>query len=107
MLSFSVNWFAVIVSLVANMAVGAIWYGPLFGKPWMEELGLTQKDIESGNMVKDYGIAILNSFLMAFILANVIAWSGASGVGGGLLAGFLMWLGFTGFTFGVNHAFED
>jgi hypothetical protein len=73
----------------------------------MEELGLTQEDIESGNMVKDYGIAIFNSFLMAFILANVIAWSGASGIGGGLLVGFLMWLGFTGFTFGVNHAFED
>jgi hypothetical protein len=107
MLTFDVNWLAVLLALIANMVIGALWYGPIFGKRWMTELGLTREDIESGDMVKPYLIAILNSFLMAFVLANVIAWTGTTGIGGGLLLGLLMWIGFTGFTFAVNHSFED
>lgn len=106
MLTFNLNWLAVLVALIANMIIGALWYGPLFGKRWMKELGLTMEDIQSGSMVQPYAVAILNSFLMAFILANVIAWTGTTGIANGLLLGLLMWVGFTGFTFAVNHAFE-
>ena len=84
MLTFSVNWLAVVVSIIANMVIGALWYGPLFGKRWMQELGLTMEDIQSGQMWQPYLIAILNSFLMAFVLANAVAWTGVSGVAGGL-----------------------
>jgi hypothetical protein len=107
MLTFDLNWLAVIVSTIANMIIGALWYGPIFGKRWMAELGLTQEDIETDGMWKDYAIAILNSFLMAFVLANVIAWTGVTGIAAGLFLGLVMWVGFTGFTFAVNHAFED
>lgn len=106
MLTFSLNWLAVIVSAVINMVVGALWFGPLFGKRWMKELGFTRQDIESGPMWPPYTIATLNSLFMAFVLANVIAWAGVTGIGGGLLLGLVMWVGFTGFTFAVNHAFE-
>jgi hypothetical protein len=106
MLTFSLNWLAVLVALIANMVVGALWFGPLFGKQWMKELGLTMEDIEGSDMVKPYGIAILNSFLMAFILANVIHWTGTSTLFGGVLLGLLMWVGFSGFSFAANHAFE-
>ena len=40
------------------------------------------------------------------VLANVIAWADVTGIAGGLLLGLVMWIGFTGFTFAVNHAFE-
>ena len=106
MLTFDVNWIAIVVLMIVNMLLGAVWYGPLFGKPWMEALGLKLEDVEDSNMMSPYGVALLNSFLMAFIMANVVAWTGAASVGSGLLLGFLMWLGFTGFSFGVNHAFE-
>jgi hypothetical protein len=106
MLTFHLNWLAVIVSTVVSMVVGAAWYGPLFGRRWMREVGLTQEDIESGQTWPLYLIAMLNSLCMAFVLANVIAWAGVTGIGGGLLLGALMWVGFTGFTFAVNHAFE-
>lgn len=106
MLTFDVNWIAIIVLIIVNMGLGALWYGPLFGKPWMEAVGITMEDIEGKSMMPPYVIAILNSFLMAFIMANVIIWTGVASLGGGLLLGLLMWLGFTGFTFGVNHAFE-
>lgn len=106
MLTFDVNWIAIIVLMFVNMAIGAVWYGPLFGKPWMEEIGIKLEDIEGKNMMPPYVVAILNSFFMAFFMAQVIAWTGTASMGGGLLLGFFMWLGFTGFSFGVNHAFE-
>jgi hypothetical protein len=105
MLTFDLNWLAVAVSAIVNMVVGALWYGPFFGEPWMDELGYTMDDLEGGGV--GYLIAAVNSVLMAFVLANVVTWAGATGLGGGLLLGLMMWLGFTGFTFAANHSFED
>jgi hypothetical protein len=106
MLTFDVNWIAIAVLVIANMALGAIWYGPLFGKPWMEATGIKMDDMEGKNMMPPYAVAIMKSFFMAFFMAHVIAWTGAERLGGGLLLGLFMWLGFTGLSFGVNHAFE-
>ncbi len=106
MLTFDVNWIAIVVLVFVNMGLGAVWYGPLFGKPWMAATGIKMEDIEGKNMMPPYAVAILNSFFMAFMMANVLVWAGADSLGSGLLAGLLIWLGFTGFSFGVNHAFE-
>ncbi len=105
MISFNVNWLAVIICAVANMMIGAGWYG-FFAEPWMAGIGKTREDIEADSSSTPYVIAGLNSFLMAFVLANVIQWTGATGWLNGLLTGALMWLGFTGLAFGANHAFE-
>ncbi len=88
------------------MGLGALWYGPLFMKPWAEAVGINLEAVDQSKMVPAYGIAVLNSFMMSFTMANVIAWTGVDSLGSGLLLGLLMWLGFTGFSFGVNHAFE-
>ena len=105
MLSFSVNWFAIIVSAVANMIIGAVWFG-VFAKPWLEGIGKTREWAEKNQRPTDYVVAVVNSLLMAFFLANVIAWAGVSGFAGGLMMGLFMWLGFNGFSFASNHAFE-
>ena len=34
-----VNWLAVIAAAIAAFAVGALWYGPLFGRAKLEEVG--------------------------------------------------------------------
>ncbi len=105
MLTFHVNWLAVTVSAVANMLIGAVWYGA-WAEPWLKGVGMTREQAEQDQRWQDYAIAFLNSLLMAFFLANVLTWSGAGGVVGGLLMGFFMWLGFNGFSFAANHAFE-
>ena len=38
------NYVAVLVCAVVSMVVGAVWYGPLFGKQWMEVIGINAKD---------------------------------------------------------------
>ena len=34
-----VNWFAVVVAALAGLGAGAVWYGPLFGRAKLEEVG--------------------------------------------------------------------
>eukprot|EP00439_Symbiodinium_sp_Y106_P089629 s1_g2165.t1 len=89
----AINWLAVLGAIVANMAVGAIWYSPLAaGKAWMESTGRTEEDIEGGGsaMALVSVAAILNAVIMA-VLANGLGISTALG-GAGL--GLLIWLGF-------------
>lgn len=40
-----INYYAVVASSVLAMVVGAIWYGPLFGKKWLEITGANTSDI--------------------------------------------------------------
>ena len=48
MVSFtSVNWLAVLVGTVLSMALGALWYGPLFGQYWLKLIGKTEEELES------------------------------------------------------------
>lgn len=42
-----INYVAVVLSSVLAMALGAYWYGPLFGKKWMEVVGATNCDEET------------------------------------------------------------
>ena len=37
-----------ILSLPIPMILGMMWYGPLFGKPWMKAVGKTQDDLTMG-----------------------------------------------------------
>ena len=70
----NVNWLAVLVAGVVPMIVGALWYGPLFGKRWMALMEKTREEIEEGfNPLKTYGVSFLLSLVTAFILAQLIA----------------------------------
>ena len=39
-----INWYAIIAATLVGFAVGFVWYGPLFGKAWMKEIGLTEEE---------------------------------------------------------------
>ncbi len=101
-MTVEVNYLAVIVAAVANMALGFVWYGPLFGKVWMQLSGRTMQDIDAQksktNVNVGYGIAFVGSLVMAFVLSHAIifasAYLGVSGLNAGLQAGLWNWLGF-------------
>lgn len=105
MLNFNLNWLAVAVSAVVNMVIGAAWYS-IFAEPWLEGIGRQREWAEENQRPTDYIIAAVNSLLMAFFLANVLSWAGVTGLINGLLMGLFIWLGFNGFSFAANHAFE-
>ena len=78
----SLYWPAVGASILANMVVGFVWYGPLFGKAWAKELGLDMsKKPPAKEMYRAMGIMLIGTFLLAYCLAyNVEAWRIVMGV---------------------------
>ena len=104
MLSFDVNWIAIIIALVVNMIIGAVWYG-VFAKPWMEAISKTREDIQGDQDWKAYGVAGLNSLIMPFVMANIFRLTGTTGLLPGLTLGGVLWLGFMAMPIATNYAF--
>ena len=63
------NWISIVIAAVIPMIMGFIWYHPkLFGKAWMEGIGMTEEKMKSANMALTYGLALVMSGLIAFFL---------------------------------------
>ncbi len=94
--SVDINILAVIAATFSAMIIGALWYGPIFGKAWMKELGFTEESLKEGfNPVKTYGITVLSHFVIAFVLAYLVDYVQASDLRGALFTAVFTWLGFT------------
>lgn len=93
-----VNWIAIIISVIITMIIGAIWYGPLFGKKWMGMLGYTKEKMESmkknTNMPLNYGIQAVGSLVMAYVLSQILGFADAATVNDGFIIAFWVWAGF-------------
>lgn len=96
-----VNYMAVLMAAVANMVLGFLWFGPVFGKLWMKHSGMTSEMMEAAKkqgMGKSYALMALGSLLMAYVLSHALIFAssylGTSGVSAGLQTGFWNWLGF-------------
>lgn len=66
------------LAALAFFIVGAIWYGVLFGKAWQAAAGLSDEDVQSGNMALIFGLTFLFEMLIALVLAHQFAMTGAS-----------------------------
>ncbi|MEQ9167848.1 MAG: DUF1761 domain-containing protein [Fulvivirga sp.] len=98
----SINWLAIVVATLLTFVLGAIWYGPLFGKRWMAENGFTEEDLKNANMAKIYGTAFVLEFIMTVNLAFFL--NGLS-VQEGLMYGFATGFGWVAMAIGVNYLF--
>ena len=105
MYAHHVNLLAVLVSAIATMLIGFLWYSPLlFARPWMREMGYDPADAAKMQEMKKsagpaYGASFLTSVLTAFILGLFLHWmhiaEAARPLGLGLGVAFHAWLGFT------------
>lgn len=76
-----VNLFAVLVAGVVPMVIGALWYGPIFGKRWMALMETTEEELREGfNPVKTHGVGFVLALLTAYIMAQLIAGTAAESV---------------------------
>lgn len=85
---------AIVVAAIVQIVIGAIWYGPLFGKTWMSMMGITPGRPPSGVMARMYAIQAVGSLVTAWVLARLVGVMGANTIGAGVQAGFYVWLGF-------------
>ena len=92
----NVNLVAVVVAAIASVVLGALWYGPLFGKVWMKATGKTKADIDKakGDMPKLYAITFVGALVTAYVLAVFISWAQATTIALAVIFGFLVWVGF-------------
>ena len=106
MLEISINYLAVFLAGVANVIVGVIWYGPLFGKQWRNLMGLTKESLQNMKMKPLQAMAggFVTALIMAYVLAHAaFVWGDffGSSVGQPLFAlqlGFWIWLGYVATT---------
>ncbi len=88
----SVNWTAVVVAAIVRIVAGAAWYAPpVFGRRWERTGGM---DEGATRMPGAIGVQALGSFVMAYILAQVVGHFGVADVWSGALVGAIIWVGF-------------
>jgi hypothetical protein len=93
----AVNYLAILVASIVSMAIGFLWYGPLFGKLWMSWMNLNKKKIDESKqkgMAKYYVAAFIGTFVTNLVLAGTLTYIGARDVLDGVALAFWLWLGF-------------
>ncbi|MDQ7816413.1 MAG: DUF1761 domain-containing protein [Melioribacteraceae bacterium] len=98
-----INYLAVFVAALLSFVVGGLWYGPLFGKAWMNQMGFTEESLKNANMAKIYG----TSFVLALVISfNLAAFLGdKADLTWGLTAGALAGIGWVAASFGITYLF--
>ncbi len=82
-----IPWLGVILGTVWQIVLGMLWYGPLFGKPWMAERGIKPEDIDPKSATAGMILSMVTAFLGSLTLALVLGRMGAAGLAGGLVWG--------------------
>ncbi len=101
-----INYAAVVVSAVVYWLLGAVWYGFLFSKPWMELEHMTEAQAKSMNPVLPYIITFALNLLIAFVLAQICTWRNANTPAKGAAVGILLWIGFIGPVTYTSYMYE-
>ena len=93
-----INYWAVLVCGVLSMIIGSIWFGPLFGKKWMQIIGATEMDMEKRKEMQKramplYIISFVLSLFQAYVLSYAIQLT-AMDTSGAIKIAFWLWAAF-------------
>jgi Protein of unknown function (DUF1761) len=90
------NYAAVFIAAIAYWLLGALWFGVLFGKPWMALENISIEEAKTMNPVLPYIVSFVLNLLIAYSLAQICIWRNANTIGRGASVGVLLWIGFVG-----------
>lgn len=101
----NINVLAVVVSAVAAMVIGFVWFSPpLFEKTWLAGIGKTREQV-AGQSPTRFLIAFVGALLEAYILAALLNIMGGPSLGSGIQLGFIIWASFVAVTSAASFAF--
>ena len=63
----------VLAGTAAFFLVGALWYGVIFAKPWQRAAGLSNSQLQTGNMALIFGLTFAFEMLVAMVLWHLLA----------------------------------
>ena len=82
------SWLGALLAGIAFFAVGGVWYGPLFSKPWMAASGVTEEQARESNLAAIFGATLVLEVIAAVGLAAVIGQDAS--LGSGVVTGVLV-----------------
>jgi hypothetical protein len=100
----AINWLAVLAASVSAFVIGGLWYGPLFGKAWMDITGITEEMMAQRNQIMIFGFSFVLNVIMAVNLAMFIG--AEAGIVFGVAAGFFTGAFWVSAMLGVFFLFE-
>ncbi len=94
----NINFWAVLVSALASMVIGSVWYGPLFGQKFRVAMGMDKWSAEKQvQMKKSMGLSFALQFVASLVMFYTLAMfmrAGVGGIAGSMVIAFWTWLGF-------------
>ena len=106
-IGYQINYLAVLVSAVAYMVLGALWYSTLiFGKVWMKAIGKSEEQIKADSSAMNYLWAIIAAFIASYGVARIMEYIGEASVALGVEIGLVAGVCFVFAAFWMNDAFE-
>jgi hypothetical protein len=100
---------AILASAAASMAIGFLWYGPLFGKAWGRYSGWTEekiKTVSGKSMGLTYGLTLIAAIVSSLALTVLSRSLGATTAKDGLMIGALAGVGLAAMALATNFLFE-
>jgi Protein of unknown function (DUF1761) len=85
----------IFLAALASFAVGALWYGPVFGKQWMKMMNFTPESMKAMSMTpaRAMTLGFISQLVFAFVLSRFVD-AVAMNAWGAMVLAFWIWLGF-------------
>lgn len=105
-MGYSINYLAVLAGGIAYMALGALWYAPIFfGHPWMRALGKTEDQLKAEFNPINYLWAFIGSMIASYGIARLFAMTGGGNIMKAVLIALVGGVCLVGVAFFVNNTF--
>jgi hypothetical protein len=102
-----IAWLATAVATALAFALGAVWYGPLFGKAWMAEHGFSTEQLtQDFNPAKTYGLTAVLAAASAIVFGIFLGLLGERAPLFAVGFGFSVGLFWVAASIGTNYLFE-
>ena len=101
-----VHLLSILVAALSGFLVGGLWYGPIFGKAWQAERGLSDEAMMNPNMLMIFGLTFALNLFSAFILDHTLSTYGTPGLNLSVMISGGIALGFIAPAIGVNYLFS-
>ena len=73
-----INYWAVLGAAVAMMVIGALWYGPIFGRVWMKLMGYDRQSMKDMKLKPPAAMSLM--FLAALLSAGFVTFTPGNGL---------------------------
>lgn len=107
-MDYGFNWMAIATAVVAQTVIGFLWYGPIFGKAWMNFSNMSESDRQAMNTpegrkkgMRAMLIGLIPSVITMYVLAHILYTYDSVTVMMGIQGAFWIWLGFIA-TYALN-----